>query len=153
MKLGGVFCVETGLYVELSTVGGDGAVKNTATFDVTVEVDCLPHLQQPTFSSPYLRVEPFASTALNQVFIANTVWPTTNPSLCPVTSVQLIKGGSPYSGPCVQVDASRNIVWRGVFCTETDLKVKISTTGGNGALITSTASFNAELRVDCMPHF
>jgi hypothetical protein len=60
--------------------------------------------------------------------------------------------GSPYTGSCISSDTSRNVMYSGIFCKTTDLKLRASINGPTGVITEDSGIFDAEVRVDCMPH-
>lgn len=150
IKYVGVFCVENGLKVKLTTSGGGGYTSLSSAFNVEVKVNCLPHLNVPTPASSYLREVAVANSVLNEIIVAGSGFTTGDAVNCPLTtsSYRMMRSNSAYSNSCVLVDGSGNVKLQGVFCQETSLYIELSTNGGGGA-VKNTGLFNVEVRADC----
>lgn len=106
----------------------------------------------PTPLALYLEVEPFSATVTNKILIAGTSFVTTEPTWCPITTYNLYKGGAIYDYSCATFDPlTKDVIFTGIFCLNTNMKLEIATSGGGGAIIQS-GLFDIEVRVNCLPH-
>lgn len=118
-------------------------------------MDCTTYFIEPIFAPLYKAIVPYPQNVSNPFITGSTTFKSVNSTLCPITSVELFKNGLPFNSTCAEVGVNGvDINYKGTqFCKETDLKVKIRTTGGDGSyFLMSSAIFDVEIRIDCAAH-
>lgn len=124
VKLGGVFCVETNLYVDLYSAGGDGATKPTSLFNIEVQVDCNPlMIPQPLNNAKYFEEPLPLSTILNKILFLSFV--SNDLVNCPLQTFNIIRNGAVFASNCISVDSLGYVKYLAQYCQETGLKMRV----------------------------
>lgn len=77
-------------------------------------------------------------------FLATNVFTTSEPTFCPLSSFALELNGIAYTGTCIFLDTTNNIVkWSGNYCKEGNFTIKVTSNGLYETTIISSTGFTA----------